>query len=99
MADPRPLPELSEGLLDAATLEQLFADLGAFAEGVEVRLKGAARQRADAATTTLEQAREVLLSGRACSAQIRYWWGGRAWIDTLMREPDGVRICRMAIPG
>ncbi len=99
MADQGPLPELSEGLLDAAGLEALFADIAACTEGLEVRLKGAAGCRAEAGTSTLTEARDALLSGRARGAQLRYWWAGQAWIDTLIRGPEGLRICRMAVPG
>jgi hypothetical protein len=99
MADRPPLPELSEGLLDAATLGQLFDDIAACADGVEVRLKGAPRRRAQATTATLDEARHALLSGTVRGAQVRYWWDGRAWIDTLIRGPEGVCICRMAVTG
>jgi len=99
MADERPLPELNEGLLDAATLDQLFADLTDCAVGLEVRLKSGSARRAHAGTTTLTEAREALIAGRVRGAQVRYFWDGKAWIDTLIRVPDGVRICRMAVPG
>jgi len=98
MADERKLPELNEGLLDTATLDQLFADLAACATHIEVRLKGAAARRAHAGTTTLSDARSALLAGAVRGAQVRYLWDGQAWIDTLIRGPEGVRICRMAVP-
>lgn len=97
MADQPTLPELTTAPLDAATLAQLFADLDACTTVLEVRLKSSAARRAGA-PTTLDEAHEALSSGDAYGVQVRYLWDGRAWIDTLIRGSEGVRITRMTVP-
>lgn len=85
------LPPLHRADLDPATLAALFADLGALATIDAVRVKGAA------AACTLAEAQDALTAG-AAGVQIRYRWGGSAWLDTILRTPTGLRIVRMPIP-
>lgn len=80
--------------LDPSTLAALFADLEALTEIDEVLIKGATTSHAGVAG--LAQARLALEHG-ARAIQIRYRWAGQAWLDTLMRTPDGVRLVRSPV--
>ena len=81
--------------LDPATLAALFADLEALTEIDEVLIKGAASSHAGVAG--LAQARLALDNGGARAIQIRYRWAGKAWLDTLMRTPNCVRLVRSPV--
>jgi hypothetical protein len=91
------LPELHDALLDAATVEQLFQDLAACARISEILPKFSRREMVREAGTplSLEEARELLMSGRVRGLQIRYRYQDADWWDTLMRQPEGVRIVRI----
>lgn len=91
------LPELTTGVLDEATVETLFADLAACTTGHEVRVRRRLR-RQEQGTIGLDEARALLFSGEAAAVQVRYWWREAAWIDTLIRRPDGVHVTRMQVP-
>ena len=92
------LPDLHEALLDDATLSQLFFDLEAAAQVIDVRLKTRPGAHADGETVSLESARHALASGAAIGAQIRYLHGNTEWWDTLMRTAEGVRLIRIQPP-
>jgi hypothetical protein len=90
------LPEVTAALLDAETIDRLFADLAACAEVFEVRVKGAADRHADVApVVSLVAARAMLLSGAVRGVQLLYLHDGEVWSDTLLRGDDGVRLVRM----
>lgn len=95
MSDDVVLPDLHEALLDDATLAQLFFDLEAAAEVIDVRLKGQAEARADEGVVTLRTARAGLESNAVQGVQIRYRFAGAEWWDTLIRTPSGVRLVRI----
>jgi len=80
--------------LDPATLAALFADLEELTEIDEVLIKGTASSHAGVAG--LAQARLALDSG-ARAIQIRYRWAGKAWLDTLMQTPNGIRLVRSPV--
>ena len=80
--------------LDPATLAALFRDLEELTEIDEVLIKGAANGHAGSAG--LQQARQALEEG-ARAIQIRYRWAGKAWLDTLLRTPGGVRLVRSPV--
>ena len=86
--------QLTSADLDPATIEALFADLTALAEIDEVLIKGTATTYAGQAG--LAEARRALANG-ARGIQISYRWEGTAWLDTLMRTPDGVRLVRTPV--
>jgi hypothetical protein len=88
-------PELQDAILDRATLSQLFCDLSALAEVMEVRVKGGATALATDEVPTLARAHEVLASGEALGVQIRYRYAGRVWLDTLLQARGGVRLVRV----
>ena len=92
------LPDLHAGELDAETLESLFADLRRFADVREVRLKGDAARRADAAPSSLDEALDALRTRRAHGAQIVYEHDGRTWCDTVLAAASGWKLLRMESP-
>src|SRR5690606_7555629 len=79
-----PLPPLYESVLDDATLDALFGDVGALGE-VLVTVKGAPTEHAAEAPVTLADARDALVAGRVRGVQLRYVHEGQVWCDTLMR--------------
>jgi hypothetical protein len=89
------LADLHEAILDAATLERLFQDLAFCTEIIEIIPRYARHLLVAEQTVSLDQARELLLSGEARGVQIRYRYEGAQWWDTLMRTPEGVRIVRI----
>jgi hypothetical protein len=90
------LPELHQGLLADAELQQLFFDLEAVAVVEEVRLKFQTTRHAPEYTVTLAMAYEALTEGEAIGAQVLYRYQAAGWIDTLMRTPEGpVRLIRI----
>jgi hypothetical protein len=92
---PEDLPDLHESLLDEATLDQLFVDLEALAEIIEVQLKGAPQQMTDGRSVALADAHEMLRSGAVRGVQIRYNHQGKQWWDTVMRLPEGFKLIRI----
>lgn len=88
---------LHEGMLDAERLAELFADLAEYAEITDVLLKGGAVQYAGEQAVTLAEAHAQLAAGAVRGAQIRYRFDGRAWCDTLLHGPTGLRVVRMDV--
>ncbi len=100
MSDDQPSPEsivLHQGVLDAPRLAELFADLAEYAEITAILLKGGAAQYAGEQEVTLAQAHAQLAAGAVRGAQIRYRFEGRAWCDTLLHGPGGLRVVRMDV--
>ncbi len=91
------LPELREGWLDAPQVQALFGDLRACAKLLSVRTKGGTQMRAEAATSSLDEAEAALLEGRLHGVQVRYGYEGAYWCDTLVRTPRGVRLVRIRL--
>jgi hypothetical protein len=91
------LPELQDTFLDRATIELLFRDLAACTEIIEIIPKLSRRGMVgdQAFNLSLEQARELLLSGQVRGLQIRYRYQNADWWDTLMDTPQGVRLVRI----
>lgn len=86
-----PLPDLDDGLLDDAGLDALLTDLSALAEGIDVRVKVTPGHSAPG---TLPDAVAALRDGTARAMQVSYRYRGQAWIDTVMRAPEGWRVVR-----
>lgn len=93
-ADGPPVPMMVEGLIDAATLTQLFADLEAAGTILGVREKGGPAAFAAAGEITPADARERLLAGTARAVQVRYHFDGHEWTDTVLATPAGFRVVR-----
>lgn len=97
--EPTPPPaDVFAGDLDGALFEDYFADLDELAEVFEVRTKGGPEDRSEGAHLSLDQARMLLVVGQVRGVQIRYRHDGLEWIDTLVRQPDSVRLIRMEAP-
>ncbi|MCA9584787.1 MAG: hypothetical protein KC657_05465 [Myxococcales bacterium] len=95
-----PLPDLQDAWLDAATLDELFFDIEHGSELLDVRVKAGAEARAEGRTDpwSLDEARRALAAGLVLGVQLRYVHGGRVWLDTLLRGPEGTRLVRVEAP-
>ena len=93
-ADGPPVPLLVEGVIDPATLRQLFADLAAAATDLLIREKGDPRGYAAAAELSPQAALDRLLSGATRAVQLRYRFDGHEWTDTVLAAPTGFRVLR-----
>lgn len=92
------LPDLQQSVLDAATLEQLFADLAACTEIIEIIPKQVAEGYvSEHSSLALDEAYAMLLGGQVRGLQIRYRYHESQWWDTLLPAPggDGFRIVRI----
>lgn len=98
-ADGPPVPLLVEGLIDAAALRQLFADLAEAATVLGVREKGAPAAYCEAEPLAAAEAAARLLSGAARAVQVRYVYGGHEWVDTILALPGGFRVVRCRFDG
>jgi hypothetical protein len=97
MSHPAPLPDLHQAELDEATLRQLFEDVAAHTELLEVIPKHAAAGYVpESASITLAEGIDLVLTGGVRALQLRYKHGGTTWWDTLMPTPHGTfRIVRI----
>ncbi len=92
--DGPPVPLLVDGVIDAATLRQLFADLAASATVLGVREKSNPTADMNAEELNLDAAQVRLLSGAARAVQVRYQFASHEWTDTIMSVPSGFRVVR-----
>jgi hypothetical protein len=83
-----------EGLIDAATLRQLFADLSASATILSIREKGAPTVYAATAELSPADALQRLLDKSSRATQVRYHHDGHEWTDTILAAPAGYRVVR-----
>jgi hypothetical protein len=90
------MPALQQSILDAPTIEALFADIAAYTQLVSVLPKMAAGVQVAPQGISLVEGKEALLAGRLRGLQIRYFYEKRSWCDTLMQTPAGVRLVRIA---
>ena len=97
MNHPAPLPDLHQSELDEATLRQLFEDVAAHTELLEVIPKHAATGYVpEIASITLAEGLDLVLTGGVRALQLRYRHGGTIWWDTLMPTPNQTfRIVRI----
>lgn len=89
-----PVPLLVKGLIDAATLRQLFTDLAAAATVHGVREKCGPTAYTGVDELTPDVALNRLLSGVARATQVRYRFDGHEWTDTIASLPSGFRVVR-----
>jgi hypothetical protein len=89
------LPQLQDAILDPEMLEQLFQDIQRCTVVDEVQLKGGPMVMVSGQAVPLDEARSALHEGRVLGIQIRYWYNGAHWWDTLMRTPKGIRLIRI----
>jgi hypothetical protein len=91
------LPGLDVAVLDLATVEQLFFDIGAAGTLLGVQVKGGAEAHASDADGSLAAARDAFIERRAHGVQIRYVYAGEEWCDTLLAVGDGARLVRLRV--
>jgi hypothetical protein len=89
-----PVPLMVEGLIDEATLRQLFADLTAHAKILGVREKNAPTAYAGEQSLTVASAVDRLIRREARAVQVRYAHDGFEWTDTILVVPQGFRVIR-----
>ena len=94
-AEPLRLPPLQQTVLDVATTDALFRDLGACTRIHAVIPKYADRRHTGNETISLETARTRLAAGLLLGVQIRYGYDGHTWCDTLLRRPNGLTLVRI----
>ncbi len=96
LSDGSELPALHQGVLDAATLDQLVIDIETCTEVLEVIPKfGAESYVGEDEVIDLRKAISMLGEGQLRGVQIRYKYDGSQWWDTLMGTPKGVRLVRI----
>jgi hypothetical protein len=97
MSDPDlVLPPVHVAEIDHDKLRELFTDVEALGERLEIVLKRAPEAHVERAPcVSLAEALEQLSSGAALGAQLRYSYKGADWWDTLLRTPDGFRLVRI----
>ena len=96
LSDGSELPALHQGVLDAATLDQLVVDIETCTEVIEVIPKfGADSYVGEDEVIDLRKAISMLGEGQLRGVQIRYKYDGSQWWDTLMGTPQGVRLVRI----
>lgn len=90
------LPDLTESILSEEQIRDLFRDIGALTQVIEIIPKHGPRDYVDdTVALTLDTARDAFLNGQFRGVQIRYRHDGGLWWDTLLRAPDGFRIVRI----
>lgn len=94
LPDGPPMPEMREGQLDAAQVEQLFTDLAACTQIVAILEKGDRQDHAKSSQPDLAAARDRFLNREVLAVQIRYRYDNAAWIDTLLHSPTGIHAIR-----
>ena len=94
-------PEVLEAQWDHEQVNALFRDLDQGAEilHVQVRATSIAGPKATPdRAVTLSEAHQLFQDGVTKAIQIRYEFGGQTWCDTLMVEPEAVKIIRTELP-
>ena len=89
------LSELCQGVLSAELLDTLIYDLTSLTEIESVIVKGGEFSMAERTQMDLRTAVEHLKAKNLRGVQIRYGWEGKAWLDTLLNSPEGVKLVRM----
>ena len=97
MTESTSLPDLHQADLDESTLRQLFADVTAHTELLEVIPKHSAVGFVpEVSAITLAEGLELLLAGSVRALQLRYRHAGSVWWDTLMpSSPGHYRVVRI----
>jgi Fe-S-cluster-containing hydrogenase component 2 len=92
------LPDLQDQIVGDEVIGQLFVDLAALGQILEINEKGGARTHSETVGLDLDLAKERFLAGEVRALQIVYRHQDETWCDTLMRVPTGTRILRMLAP-
>lgn len=94
LPDGPPMPEMREGQLGTAQVEQLFSDLASCTQVLAILEKGGQQDHAKSNNTDLSAARDRFLNREILAVQIRYHYDNAVWIDTLLHSPTGIRAVR-----
>ena len=86
---------LRQVVISQDEVDALFRDITLLVDLQSVRRRGI--EDRDESETSLEDARETLRSSSRDAIQLRYIHDGRDWIDTLLREGEGVQLTRIAV--
>jgi len=92
------IPAILEGEMEAAMLEQYFADLDAAADVMHIQVRSSAQTGGDRAVS-LEELRRLVIANDVRMAQVRYAHNGSTWCDTLIVRPESIRLIRMLQDG
>jgi hypothetical protein len=89
---------VADAMLDAPTVRQLFFDIDAAGELVDIIYKSPGARRAEPVSgpPSLAEAQRVLTAGEVAAVQLRYRFHGEEWWDTLVRTGAGVRLIRIS---
>jgi hypothetical protein len=96
-AESPPLPELAQGVLDAATLEALHRDYANLCQLLAVLPRAKANNHTlPGQTCFLDEGFAGLRDGTFSGLQVRYRWDNDEWWDTILALPGNqARIVRM----
>ena len=89
-----PLPEILQAEWAKDQVMQLFADLAAGAEIQHVQLKSSTSD----ATVSLATAEAAYAADQARVIQVRYFFEGELWCDTIMPGNPTTKIIRNRVP-
>lgn len=90
------IPALQQTELDAATLDQLFADLAQCTQILAVVPRQALRMMVAGEAISLDAAHAALRAGTLRGVQVRYRFENREWCDTLLPlSADRTRLVRI----
>jgi hypothetical protein len=96
MSDPNlDLSELCEGYLTPELLDDLVTDLTQLTSIEAVMVRGGEFTMAEQTQMDLPTAVEHMKANKLRGIQIRYTWDGVAWLDTLLKSAQGVKLVRM----
>lgn len=93
-ADGPPVPLMVEGVIDAATLRQLFADIQTAGTVLGIREKGGPAEYAGGDGMPPAVALDRLLAGIARAVQLRYRFDRHEWTDTVLATASEFRVVR-----
>ena len=88
------LPDVMQESLDWDGVDCVLADLDDFVTIRELIARGSNGK--PESVSDLVEARNDFVAGRWHGLQITYEFADELWIDTLLREPGGARLLRMA---
>jgi hypothetical protein len=93
------LPPMREAVLQNEQIEELFDDIGQWADDIQLMQRRDSSRRAAAARVSslvqLQAAKSALLGSELKRVQIRYRWNEALWIDTVAVVENGFRLVRI----
>ncbi len=88
-------PTVYSAIVSTELLDDLFADIDASAQHLQVRIKDRETGLSSDSPVSLAEAKAAVIKG--ASAQMRYQFQGQTWSDTLQWTPEGIRLVRCPI--